>query len=267
MNNSCNRTFWKSFQHLFIVISVTGVMMQQSSASNLNCPAYAAAAMAQNNQNQMQQCGFAGARWSNNFQAHVDWCNSAQMADLTREDRARKQLLQTCTNKVANKQKACQNYATSAVNQQRANKAQGCGFSGGAWSEKHAGHFNWCLSANEQNRSAAERDRNSMLQGCKTAQAAGKKQVWENACRAYAKTAVSQNTENIRRKCNFQGGSWSSNEAGHFNWCLGANSSQTAKSINFRIAALKNKCMYKVCTTRKRLLKTTTSCRMVPRPG
>lgn len=243
-------------------------MTQQALSSNhLNCSAYAAAAMAQNDQNKMQQCGYTGKRWSSNFQGHLNWCNSVQMADLTSEDAARKKMLQVCANKTAERQKTCQNYAASAVNQQQANKAQKCGFSGGAWSENHAGHFNWCLTTNEQNSATAERDRNSMLKGCFAAQATAKENAWINACRAYAKTAVSQNKENVRRKCNFTGGSWSSNEDAHFNWCLGANSSQTAKSINFRITALKNDCMYKVCTTSRTLLKTTTSCRMVPKPG
>jgi hypothetical protein len=41
-------------------------------------------------------------------------------------------------------------------------------------------------------------------------------------CRDYATGAVSQNDENLRRRCGFAGGRWQSNRSAHFNWCVSA---------------------------------------------
>lgn len=44
----------------------------------------------------------------------------------------------------------------------------------------------------------------------------------ETFCDQYAKAAVSQNEENIRKKCGYRGDNWQSNYKNHFGWCLGA---------------------------------------------
>lgn len=43
----------------------------------------------------------------------------------------------------------------------------------------------------------------------------------EDRCRDYATRAVSQNDENLRRRCGFAGERWQSNRTAHFEWCLG----------------------------------------------
>lgn len=71
--------------------------------SNLNCDAYAAAAVAQHQQNIALGCGFTGAAWSNDHAGHRNWCfaPATKMANLTHEDGARVSALALCSDKLA----------------------------------------------------------------------------------------------------------------------------------------------------------------------
>ena len=127
--------------------------------ANLNCSAYAGAAVAENKQNMAQNCGFTGSGWSNDFNAHASWCSlpNTKMADLVAQDKARQQALTQCANKAVQAEKACQDYAQKAVGAIAAANGMGCGFSGGRWTGAYAAHFNWCLTAH--NRHAIRRPR------------------------------------------------------------------------------------------------------------
>ena len=72
----------------FVFLGTTG---PSAADPNLNCNAYAGAAVAQNQQNVGQQCGFNGGRWLDDFKAHFDWCAApaTTMANLVAEDTAR----------------------------------------------------------------------------------------------------------------------------------------------------------------------------------
>ena len=50
-------------------------------------------------------------------------------------------------------------------------------------------------------------------------------------CNAYAQSAVNQQAMNLKLKCGFKGGAWSSNYAGHAAWC---------KQTNVKMADLTN---------------------------
>jgi hypothetical protein len=139
----------------------------KAASESLNCQAYAAIAVSQQEQNIQMKCGFAGGRWSDDFNAHFKWCQTATMAKLTAEGKARKGALAQCAKKPQVDQQACQAYAAEAVKQQKANNAKNCGLKGGAWSEDFATHFGWCLKASPFQRttpatssSPAERCRN-----------------------------------------------------------------------------------------------------------
>ena len=113
---------------------------------NLNCDAYAAAAVAQQNENLALRCGFAGGAWSANYEGHRAWCllPGVAMANLTHEDRARGDGLKLCKQKQA----ACADYAALAIEQNRSNKRFNCGLAGGRWSDEATGHRDWCMTAN-----------------------------------------------------------------------------------------------------------------------
>ena len=250
------------------VLLILFMLHDASAKEQLNCSAYAATAVAQNDQNVMQGCGFAGPRWSSELKGHLQWCETATMADLTNEDRARKDMLAQCAEKPKQDQQACQAYAKAAVEHQIANKTQGCGFAGGAWSENYASHFEWCLKASPEIRGSEGNARYQQLLGCFAAQKAAKK----DACAAYAATAVEQQKENEKRGCKFSGGLWSADWFGHFKWCEGVNKATSDKELQLRLTALKEQCLKQICHWTRRCsgfptfaCTTTTKCQNVPR--
>jgi hypothetical protein len=242
-----------------------------SAKEQLNCQAYAALAVAQQEQNIQMNCGFAGGRWSADFNGHYAWCQTATMAKLTTEDKARKQALAQCAKKPQEDQQACQAYADEAVKQQKANKAKNCGLKGGAWSEDYAGHFGWCLKASTSQRAGANNSRNEQLAGCFSAKTAAEDQALKNACAQYAAVAVNQQTENLTRKCNFSDGAWNKDWNAHFKWCMAGHIKKAPQQTASRQTALKTQCMKRVCTTTEEVLlyppfvRTTTKCRNVPK--
>lgn len=208
--------------------------------ASLNCSAYAGIAVAQQEQNQALGCGFAGAAWSGDFQAHFQWCSQAtvKMANLTAEDNARKAQLQDCAARPQKAQEACIPYAQNAVLAfNMANKAQ-CGLSGGAWGDDFAGHFNWCLGASPAARDSETAARANQLQGC----LAVRQSIRETECSGYAEAAVIQNQSNIERKCGFSGGAWSNDAAGHYGWCITVDKPAAEAANAARNAALATQC-------------------------
>lgn len=66
-------------------------------ASEDFCNAYAEQAVAQNNENATNQCGFTGARWHDNFQIHQTWCLSVNEDLANSETQERTTALNQCT--------------------------------------------------------------------------------------------------------------------------------------------------------------------------
>ncbi|MCP5266926.1 MAG: hypothetical protein H6934_12490 [Burkholderiaceae bacterium] len=58
-------------------------------------------------------------------------------------------------------------------------------------------------------------------------------------CTDYASSAVSQNRENIAKRCGFGGARWTSDYNGHRNWCLRASSAQANAERNARTQSLR----------------------------
>lgn len=139
--------------------------------SNLNCDAYAGAAVAENQQNIAQNCGFTGPGWQSDFNAHRAWCLSpaVHMADLTTEDQARQTALAQCANKAAADQQACTSYAELAVWAAQQSIANNCGFSGSGWQQDFGAHFSWCLGAAQAARDVEANARKNQLIGCLSA--------------------------------------------------------------------------------------------------
>jgi hypothetical protein len=57
-------------------------------------------------------------------------------------------------------------------------------------------------------------------------------------CRDYVTRAVSQNDENLRRRCGFTGERWQSNRIAHFEWCVDANEADRRAETRAREAQL-----------------------------
>ncbi|MCP5060691.1 MAG: hypothetical protein GY937_28675 [bacterium] len=236
---------------IFAVSFLASTLAASAASANadLNCSAYAGMAVAQQEQNVALGCGLSGGAWSADFQGHFAWCNtSAKMADLVREDEARKQALADCAAKPKLDQVACQEYAANAVMQTRMAQQAKCGLAGGRWSDDYPPHFDWCLGAAQAQRDDEARARELELSGC----LAARKSDQETRCLAYAEAAVIQNEDNLARSCGFTGGRWSDDSPGHFDWCMGASEPASAAEGEARNAALRDGCkkpVKKTCWT------------------
>jgi hypothetical protein len=242
---------------------------------NLNCDAYAGAAAAQSQQNEIFKCGFSGSAWNSDFNAHRQWClaPATNMQNLTVEDNARKQALAQCAEKPKLDQAACQVFAKKAMIAVDDAAKRGCGFAGNRWLVDYGAHFNWCLSASQGARDQEEQARTLQLQGCLDSQSAAEERSEKDACTKYAALAVAQNQENLSRRCEFTGGRWSDNRQTHFDYCQSVGVISARKDTVARINALKSDCMMRVCTKhtkttlRPPFIKTITKCRSVLKPA
>lgn len=147
-----------------LAAAVVALSVDARADQNLNCDAYAAAAVAQQNENLALRCGFAGGAWSANYEGHRAWCllPGVAMANLTHEDRARADGLKLCKQKQA----ACADYAALAVEQNQSNRRFGCGLAGGRWSDNATGHRDWCMTANANQTTSESKARQTALLKC-----------------------------------------------------------------------------------------------------
>lgn len=131
---------------------------------DLNCAAYAAAAVAQANNAKSLGCIYEGGRWTTDYDRHFNWCESAgvDIMAVSTEDQLRKQGLQTCSATVA----ACDAYAQGAVQAQSENVRSNCGYTGGRWSANYNGHKTWCMTASAAAIKAEDETRGLGLSQC-----------------------------------------------------------------------------------------------------
>ena len=61
-------------------------------------------------------------------------------------------------------------------------------------------------------------------------------------CRIYAETAISQQKENLRRRCRFSGKQWSTDFRHHYQWCMKVPKAKADAETRARAEALKHKC-------------------------
>jgi hypothetical protein len=256
---------------LISMLFATSLLLVASGATadpNLNCDAYAGAAVAQQLQNMAQGCGFAGPAWSTDFAGHRNWClaPATTMANLAAEDQARQSALAQCASKPKVDQAACQTYANRALMVANAAAQRQCGFGGGRWSLDYGTHFDWCLGAPQSARDQEDKARTDQFDACSATQAAAADQARKDACGKYAAIAVDQQKENEGRQCEFTGGRWAGDWFAHFDWCMGAGPEAGAQETALRATALQNDCMYLVCHTDSGVFSSTTSCKNQPKP-
>jgi len=121
--------------------------------TNLNCQAYASAAIKQAKENIQRGCNYKGSLWSMDFNGHKNWCLSpgVKMANLTWGDKERARLLQSCKSKqnvkfnnFRKKQKLCLAYAKKAQ-KLRGQLNKVCKNSG-EWPVTLKADVDWCMS-------------------------------------------------------------------------------------------------------------------------
>jgi hypothetical protein len=132
------------------------------------CIDYALTAVEQNQQATQWQCGFSKidpARWNNNHQAHNDWCmhSGTSVEDIfTASEKRRHELNNNC------KQNLCDQYASTAVNQNQQAIQLNCGFSGPRWGGDYQIHHTWCMAGNNSSKAIYDETtaRNNDLKSC-----------------------------------------------------------------------------------------------------
>lgn len=129
------------------------------------CVDYANRAVRQAQRNRALRCGFEGQRWEPSFDAHYSWCQSAPPRARQREDAKRQSLVDICAAK-PDRAQDCRRYSNLAIEQQRVNLAQGCGFSGPRWHTNYEDHFVWCMQTSSAGRLAETAARVGALLAC-----------------------------------------------------------------------------------------------------
>jgi len=130
-------------------------------------------------------------------------------------------------------QYSCEEYARIAISQNDQNIRRYCGFAGPRWSSDYNGHYQWCVSVSWQTADAETNAREEQLRQCQDKQ---------SSCNEYARIAVRQNDQNIRRRCRFAGPRWSSDYNGHYQWCLGVPLEYADSENRAREEELRNQC-------------------------
>ena len=122
---------------------------------NLNCDAYAKAAVAEQQQNLQLGCGLTGLPWQDNFQAHFNWCQSpgVDIMAVSNADQFRLGALAQCKQaksqspaRPANAptERACNNYRDLMIGLSKENTQFKCGYTDSRFDNNPQGHFNWC---------------------------------------------------------------------------------------------------------------------------
>ena len=199
------------------------------------CREYANRALAQNRTNLKLRCGFTGPRWHSNYDSHYQWCMRASPQLRISETRARARQLAQCSKRTSpNKNKACREYASRALAQNRTNLKLRCGFTGPRWHSNYNSHYQWCMRASLQQRISEMRARVRQLEQCSKRASPNK----DKACREYASRALAQNRTNLKLRCGFTGPRWHSNYNSHYQWCMRASPQQRISEMRARVRQL-----------------------------
>lgn len=143
----------------------------------------------------------------------------------------------------------CVNYGRIAVQQQRRNLANRCGYAGLEWHLNEGAHYTWCRVASGGARRAGIANRRAALNRCigrNPGGNAGRFPPFGNAqlnraCRNYAQKAVNQNRANRLSRCGYVGRRWSASFNRHFQWCRTA--SRNSRNFETRTRArMLNRC-------------------------
>ena len=111
----------------------------------------------------------------------------------------------------------CDDWASKAVELNRKNIENRCGYRGRAWDSNEQRHFRRCMQLKKNERTAERRGQKQAIKVCVTELGYGKRA----RCDHYARVAVLQNDS--RRRGNCGAGSdlgWNANYKVHFNRCL-----------------------------------------------
>ena len=197
------------------------------------CDQYAKTAVSQNDENLRKGCGYRGARWHSNYESHLRWCRSVSQNEADAAIDARTNALVECPEKGKKRRRGrsarCEHYAQIAISQNQENIRRGCGYAGDLWHDDYKAHYRYCRQVGIVEAEKRTTARGRAIERCYP----------EDRCDAYARVAVWQNKENIRRECGYRGRLWNSNYDKHFQWCRGVAASEAEAANTARSNALR----------------------------
>jgi hypothetical protein len=144
------------------------------------CNEYAINANGAHRSNLSGGCGFSGARWQDNYDAHLAWCISAPAELVNHESNVRFAMLGICGRQQPFVR--CDEYARRAAAQvAEANRRQ-CGFGGPRWTPSYDNHLSWCIGVPEDFAASEAREREGPLSQCRTTNPEGPPPPAPEAC-------------------------------------------------------------------------------------
>ncbi len=131
------------------------------------CNDYAESAKQQAQNNDAQNCGFAGPNWSRYADDHAAFCMQATPAVLSGETAKRDAALKQCqARNYVNPE--CDEYARRSVRVSQINVQRRCEYEGPEWSANYADHYRFCTRNNPQERRDVMITRRQALRLCST---------------------------------------------------------------------------------------------------
>jgi len=184
------------------------------------CADYAKRAILANTQNLSQACHLSGPRWAADFQGHYGWCMGVDRRQAEVETDARSAEIARCTVSATDESgPKCDHYVrVSSVQIESAHKAH-CDLGGDdrLWSGDAAQLKDACQRAPGRVLRSDIAERERVLSACFV----GAGQA-EQACGAYADSAVNQVQQASANECGFAGRTWTSSRSQQLQWCLDA---------------------------------------------
>lgn len=212
------RLWFPLFGGMLMLLGASSAASAGNRDTVAQCHGYARQGVEQFNEARNKNCEFSGGVWTDNYQAHFDFCRRAQSESVDRDVKKRVDALRNCDR--------CNIYATTAVNQTEIASKLECGHSGNVgWGVVREPHFRWCMGAKTD---SANRDTNARAHFVRKC----------NECRGYATHALQQRERLLAKNPNcaglMYGNAWGTYWRGHYTWCMGARESSIDREVKLR---------------------------------
>ena len=152
-----------------LMLGLMGPHSSSYAANKVYCSMYTQTAVAQNEQNIENDCGYdVMPRWSSDPAHHTEWCLNATDKAAKNENTARVGQLAKCPGIQfpAGADKGCHIYSIVAIGQNKANLSAECSLSGPTWSASYTHHYRWCITASKDHINAQMTARQHALDKC-----------------------------------------------------------------------------------------------------
>ncbi len=189
--------------------------------------------------NKKNDCGFEGSTWSSDYDRHYNRCrrNRNQRED-NRQVRDHRDKIRVCLARGGGAfNKTCDNFANTAVRQQRKNRKNNCGFTGARWHDSHRRHYKTCRKLSRWRRSREEKARTRSLRQC-LRDGENKREI----CEKFADGAMRDQRKNLRLRCKFRRKTrWHTNRERHIRICMDLSDRERRVEVDVKRKAL-DKC-------------------------